>query len=213
MKTIDWLSIERFIGYGRADAPVVFLGMEEGLAGASLESDLLKRSSYKPLKALEPTGTRLVPTWGPMCELMLRRKGLDVSTENKRAYQLSQLGSPNGDSLLAELLPYPKRTRLDWPEVYIQRGFATQAEYIVTMLPNRQAYLSRFLAEHQRELIVFYGKEHTGAYRALLPGCGWQTQGVFSTSQTGFGRAVIAPHFTSVSFAKNREQFFDLCLN
>jgi hypothetical protein len=77
----------------------------------------------------------------------------------------------DGDSLLAELLPYPKRMRLDWPEVCAQRGFATQVEYIAAMLR-----------------------------RGLFNGTDWKRARCDRTS------------FTSVSFAKNRERFFELCL-
>jgi hypothetical protein len=42
---INWERIESFIGYGRRDAPVVFIGMEEGLADKSaLKNDLIRRS-------------------------------------------------------------------------------------------------------------------------------------------------------------------------
>ena len=45
----DWERIENFIGYGRPDAPVVFLGMEEGLRrDADLLADLLARSAFEP---------------------------------------------------------------------------------------------------------------------------------------------------------------------
>ena len=127
-------------------------------------------------------------------------------------YQSTQLGCEAGDSLLIELLPYPKQSRRDWPEICVERGFATQSEYVAAMLPRRLAYLSPILTAHDRELIVFYGKEHSHAYRALLAECDWEPEGVFLRSKMGTGRAVLAPHFTSVSFARSREQFFDLCL-
>jgi hypothetical protein len=47
---IDWRRIEQFIGYGQPAAPVVFVGMEEGLADESaLHDDLLRRSQFDPL--------------------------------------------------------------------------------------------------------------------------------------------------------------------
>jgi hypothetical protein len=47
--SINWTAIENFIGFGRPGAPVLFLGMEEGLsAGASLDDDPRARANYGP---------------------------------------------------------------------------------------------------------------------------------------------------------------------
>src|ERR1700728_1505894 len=88
-KTIDWNRIETFIGYGREDAPVVFVGIEEGLSEEeSLEGDLLRRSAFESIMDLQlahqgiagtdrffdadrPKSQR---TWCAMCDLVLRRR-------------------------------------------------------------------------------------------------------------------------------------------
>lgn len=120
--SIDWERIENFIGFGRPGAPVVFLGMEEGLRrDADLLADIQARSTYKPYMDLGEAQTQLdgpgayfgpTPitqnTWRPMCHLMLRRAGNRHPTlEQRRRYQADLLGRRNGDSLLTELLPYP----------------------------------------------------------------------------------------------------------
>jgi hypothetical protein len=52
---INWERIETFIGFGRHDAPVVFIGMEEDLRSRDeLNGDLLIRSSYdRPIMDLK----------------------------------------------------------------------------------------------------------------------------------------------------------------
>lgn len=41
----DWKRIEDFVGFGRADAPIVLIGMQEGLKDAeALDEDLAIRS-------------------------------------------------------------------------------------------------------------------------------------------------------------------------
>jgi hypothetical protein len=46
-QAVNWKRIEDFIGFGRRDASVVFIGMEEGLKDAdALDEDLMIRSGY-----------------------------------------------------------------------------------------------------------------------------------------------------------------------
>jgi len=97
--TPDWDSIEAFIGYGRLDAPVVFIGMEEGLADVNaLASDLALRSTFVPVMDLELAHRGIVdgeslfadsprsqPTWRVMADVMLRFEGRTFATKDERA--------------------------------------------------------------------------------------------------------------------------------
>ncbi|MFG5121775.1 hypothetical protein [Methylorubrum sp. POS3] len=209
---IRWDAIESFIGYGRRDAPVVFIGMEEGSApDEMLEANLIERSRYPQIKALEPRTTKLQSTWMHMCELMLRREGIASPTaEDKRKYQTHRLGTLGGDTLMTELLPYPKRTRKDWPEIY-QQKYSTQDAYLADMVPKRVKLLSYLFASEKRELVIIYGKEHFERYHALF-GNAWITEPPFAHA-TAFGaRVLVSPHFTSIHFAKNKRRFFELAL-
>lgn len=209
---IKWDVIENFIGYGRKDAPVVFIGMEEGLAASEdIEENLLRRSAYGIVKDLRPQTTKLQSTWRVMCELMLMRAGIEVpGVEEKRQYQTHRLGSSDGDTLLSELLPYPKSKRSDWPNIYRQR-YETQEDYIHQMVPRRQRLISSLFADVSRELIVIYGKEHFERYQGIF-GDNWSAQPPFLRT-TAFGaRVLVSPHLTSISFAKHRKRFFELAL-
>jgi hypothetical protein len=180
---IAWDRIEQFCGYGRADAPVVFLGMEEGQAvPGNLLADLRHRSKFDPIMDLreahlEIDGTAQYfdhvngstqRTWRPMCELMIRREDA-AATPNRRArlrYQSLQLGRSHGNSLLTELLPYPKRTSSGWPDIYRSR-FRTRAIYERQVLPQRIKLVAELLARHPRDLIICYGKGNWTKYQQL----------------------------------------------
>ncbi len=86
-----------FIGYGRLDADVWFLGMEE--AGGD-ESNIRARLKFRPVednaeahKMLSVTnlhwGKRKIQgTWRGMCYIMLRLEGTEPTSENIRSYQV-----------------------------------------------------------------------------------------------------------------------------
>ena len=209
---IKWDAIEQFIGYGNRHAPVVFIGMEEGSAtDEQLESNLIERSQYSQIKDLEPRSTKLQSTWMHMCDLMLRKEGVGSPTaEDKRQYQTHRLGTLGGETLMTELLPYPKRTRKDWPELYKQR-YPTHDEYIAEMVPRRHKLLRSIFTYETRDLIVIYGKEHFERFHALF-GSAWTSEPPFAHT-TAFGaRVLVSPHFTSSHFAKNKRRFFELAL-
>lgn len=196
----DWSRIETFIGYGRADAPVVFIGMEEGRAADSdLDADLRGRAQSQSIASLG-RHERTQRTWRPMCDLMLRRSGIATPTAEERLkYQLEELGRPNGETLLAELMPYPSTRIADWAyaaEPYL-RG--TRPEYMARCLPERIALLKSVLASAERELIVCYGKGHWGHFFRLFD-CELIADGAFRIGRTGRTKVALVPHFCSRAF-------------
>lgn len=207
---IDWQKIESFIGYGRLDAPVVFVGMEEGGGGAGLQDDLVKRSTYETVRDLEPTSRAIQKTWAPMCEVMLRRADLPCEREAKRAYQEQLLGRAQGDTLLTEIMPYPRASTSEWPSHYSER-FASEKEYFRQLLPPRTALLKSVLDAHARELIVFYGKAHSKTYMSMFADAVWRSHGPFLRSSNCGTRVIIAPHFTSRTFSAHEKDFYALC--
>ncbi len=151
MNEIDWTAVEQFVGYGLPQAPFVFVGMEEGLDKyADLERDMLTRSRYAPYMDLLAAQDRLGSgnahvgehaksqrTWRPMCDLMLRFENALPTDELRRKYQGTQLGRIPGQTLLTELLPYP-RNKVDasWPYTRWNR-FGDFEEYRSALLRPR----------------------------------------------------------------------------
>jgi hypothetical protein len=197
---IDWDRIERFIGYGFAEAPVVFLGMEEGGDNDRLPEDLIGRSLSDQFEEIGHRKTTQ-RTWRVMCDLMLRREGVKNPTGQERlAYQQDRLGKRGGDTLVAELMPYPSRRASDWPKIYEQR-FATRPDYLSSLAPKRRDMLRDLLRSTPRELIICYGKAHWDHYRAIfdhpsIPGPASHIE----IGEWESARVVLAPHFCSRAF-------------
>ncbi len=220
---IDWERIENFVGFGRTDAPVVFLGMEEGLRrDADLRLDLRERSSYEQYMDLAKAQRRLggpssyfgpTPitqrTWRPMCHLMLRRDGVQQPTpEQRRRYQADTLGRSKGDSLLTELLPYPHSDTSQW--LYAPFGrYATRADYESALMPRRISLLRKSFSSKPPELIVAHGKSNWSNYKRIFEGIIWRSHASFEYANWGNSRVVLAHQLAGREFNTEEQlQFF-----
>jgi hypothetical protein len=182
---INWKRIETFVGYGKIDAPVVFIGIEEGLSNRrALRKDLTRRSQFKSVMdlkrahegiancsrffdAVNPKSQR---TWRPMCHLMLPRTQGEHAPNNSRrkTYQSLHLGRTHGQTLLTELLPYPHSHTRHWLYRRLGRCYPDRKSYEKALLPKRLALLSRTLARHRPDIIVCYGKTRWTDYKRLV---------------------------------------------
>ena len=213
----DWDRIERFVGYGNPGAPVVFIGVEEGLSKEdSLQEDLMIRSRFERVMDLkdahagiagterlfDPARTKCQRTWRPMCDLMLRRSGESPTLATRNRYQATKLGRTVGDTLLCELLPYPSNNTSAW--VYPER-FDTREAYREAMLPRRIRLLRDAIREAKREVIVCYGKSDWQNFEALFDGARLSDRGPFLTGTENGTRIVLAPHFSARQFNTNAQ--------
>ncbi len=217
---IDWERIENFVGFGRFDAPVVFVGIEEGLASEEhLSSDLTRRSGFEPTMDLRkahegiadtdkwfgPSKIKCQRTWRPMCDLMLRRGGtLSPTLQTRNEYQALRLGRSNGDTLLMELLPYPHKKNTRW--LYARFGrYPTREAYERAMVPKRKELIRNALAQAKREIVVCYGKDHWPQFMPLFAGAVWQDRSPFQSTSIGGTRVVLAPHFRRKEFNTDQQ--------
>ena len=190
---IDWKRIENFIGYGNIEAPLVFVGVEEGLAKPeALQQDLLWRSTFKRVMDAEEAHEGLAdgpslfskkprrqPTWRVMADVMLHFNGETFKSKAERSkarreYRPLALGRSIANSLFIELLPYPNKKSTAWP--YADR-FPTKQDYIDALLPKRLALISEALAEYPREAIICYGQGDWPEFKRLFPRARWKTEG------------------------------------
>lgn len=212
----DWDRIESFVGYGRVDAPVVFVGMEESLADeAGLAADLALRSTFEPVMDLERAHRGIVdgaslfsesprrqPTWRVMADVMLHFEGrrfanADERSDARRNYRAKRLGRSDGDSLLAELLPYPNPKRSGWH--YADR-FATREKYVEKIWPLRRALLTEALAATKRRAVVCYGKGDWDNFKTLFPELEWVEQDRFALADWNGAPITLTNHFSGRSF-------------
>lgn len=214
---IDWNRIEKFIGYGRADAPIVFVGMEEGLASEDgLRDDLLLRSRFSPIMDLEEAhrgidGDRLFsdtprrqPTWRVMADVMLRYEGASFESPSQRAgartlYRAKKLGRSDGNSLLTEILPYPHRNNSTWLYATLS-AYATRTEYERVVLAERLQLLRSALREYPRAAIICYGRGAWPRFRQLFENARWQNAGRFEVSEWNGTRVTLCDHFATKYF-------------
>ncbi len=206
----DWDRIECFVGYGRMDAPVAFIGMEECLPpGENLLAHLERRSGYARIMPLEPCRSIVQPAWRTMCRTMLRREGRpEAGHDEMLRYQAKRLGAPGGDTLLADIMPLPRPAAGDWPDIY-QARYGTREAYLAGMIGKRQRLLREVLSGCRRELTVVYGKGSPERYGPLFD-CAWAPDGVFLVGEAFGGRVVVTPHFTSPLFVSNAVRFHHL---
>jgi hypothetical protein len=183
--TIDWNRIEAFIGYGNIEAPIVFVGVEEGLAKPeALQQDLLWRSTFSPVMDVKEAHEGLADdprlfaekardqkTWRVMTDVMLHFnsetfKSKQDRKEQRKTYRKLSLGRTRTNSLLMELLPYPNKKKAAWP--YGDR-FATKKSYVAGILPRRLDLISHALGEHPRNAIICYGQGEWRLFKQLFP--------------------------------------------
>jgi hypothetical protein len=214
---IDWKRIEGFVGFGSEKSPYIFLGMEEGLLSeATLDSDLAARSAYERYMDLYDAQAKLAdtkkyfgehpknqPTWRPICDLMLRltRNVAEPTKAQRLRYMADELGRRNGLTLLAELMPYPRK-RADktwWP--YKRYGrYNDYGSYRKCVLPRRLALLtSVFAMPCQRKLIVAYGKSDWPDFKTLFQTT-WTCAKPFEWGRVGETAILLAPQLATRAF-------------
>lgn len=225
--SINWSRLENFIGYGREESPVVFIGKEEGF-GPNIRGDLTGRSAWTRIMDLRDAAgkdpdhrftehIRCQRTWRPMCHLMLRREGVaqpDLAARSQ--YQAGRLGRKDSETLLAELFPFPQPRAKAWEGIPPDR-YASRSDYEAKLLPRRIDVLQDALASAKRELVVCYTTECWPAFKQLFGGARWTRapRGLpIETAKVGQMRVLLTPAFSSRFFnsGDNLQAFSDFAL-
>ena len=229
VKAIDWRVIESFVGFGPPNAAMVFIGMEEGLdKDADLELDLSVRSSYAPymdlLRAQNELGAAskyvgpnaiCQKTWRPIADLMLRLEGKAPTLEARNLYQGERLGRIPGQTLLCELLPYPRRNTkgTEWEYRAFDR-FESFADYRDALLDDRIRLLSNAIHDRPRKLIVCYGKKYWADYERLVSVERWERHERFQYGKAGGTPVVMGWHLSGRGFNSDDqlEEFYRIVM-
>jgi hypothetical protein len=195
-----------FVGYGKLDAEVWFLGMEEAGGG---ENNIRSRLKFRNVEdcaeahhilgiTKHHTGKKIIQrTWRGMCYIMLRLDGKNVDTESIRNYQADYLGRFQGNSLLCELLPIPKPSINNWGYEKLIPQYASRDEYYRIVKPQRVKYLQKLVNEHRPKTVIGYGKKYWGNYQELFPNLEFSTQGQFLIAKDTNLIVVLTDHFTA----------------
>lgn len=199
-----------FIGYGRLNADVWFLGMEEAGGG---EANIRARLKFRQVEDCAEahrilrmtkfhTGKRIIQsTWRGMCYIMLRLEGKPIDRESIRNYQADYLGRFHGNTLLCELLPIPKPRVNAWGYETLIPQFKSAEEYYRVIKPRRVRYLRELIQKHRPKIVVGYGqgsaKSYWQAYSELFPNLNFYENGQFLTARDANTIVVLTNHFTS----------------
>ena len=231
---IDLTPLENFIGYGRADAPVIFIGIEEEIATdvdstkarAALDTHLKRRLKFAPVEDLfeaqrvmkgraykAPVQSKKVQrTWRMMAWLMIAARGEKPVTEMLTAYENERLGRAIGDTLLVDFFPFPA-TSWFWPyddEKQFTPTYPNRERYEVATTPGRLKLLSTAFAASTRNVIVAHGKERWPLYKRIFSKTRWTDSGIFRYADIGPTRIVLAPNFAGRAMNGAEPQLYAL---
>jgi len=166
---------KQFFGYGRWDAPVWFVGLEE--AGTGREKELQAR-----LRAWDKRGRRELedaPSFYPACEhhlwhgrdatlqhtwhrlirVLLFARSEPVTEEIVVEFQKNSLGATSGHMCLAEFFPLPAPSHRHWPYAnheHLPSWMRNREQFMQTVLPERAAALRAKISVHHPRAVVFY---------------------------------------------------------
>lgn len=175
--------IQNFFGYGSLDAPVWFVGMEEGLGHKSdIDRKLEIRfraadgkvviDMRKDLRELEEhmkwfeRGGKIQPTWKYPIALYLffRNKNRSVTKEEIRHHQTVILGDCEiKETVTIELMPLPAQKADEATWLYAKYGISgltTRREYIETYKAMRIIKLRALIEKHKPRLIIFFSLKY-----------------------------------------------------
>jgi hypothetical protein len=196
----------RFVGYGRLDALVWFLGMEEAGGG---EQNIRTRLKFRFVEDCAEAhqllgitkhhwGKRVIQrTWRGMCYIMLKLENKSTDAESIRCYQAESLGRFGGQTLLVELMPIPKPNIGAWGYEKLIPQFTSREDYYQKVKPRRLAYLRNLLDKYQPRIVVGYGKSYWAEYKALFPEVRFIPRGQFEVGRIQGQTIVLTDHFTA----------------
>ena len=207
--------MDAFFGYGDLNAPIWFIGMEEG-GGDSLGNIKRRLNAWQKLGCstvldiaefhkeigdfayFENENTaKLQPTWNKLIRYMLAYEGHATNLKNVRKFQVNRLGRFASQTCLLELMPLPSPKVSDWlykdisdlPEL-ISRELYTQK-----ISPNRIMRLSSFINQYQPKRVVFYSKSYARIWSKFVSAqAKWENKQDMSFVKENSIEYFILPH-------------------
>jgi hypothetical protein len=166
--------MRRFVGFGTPDAPLWFIGLEQG-GGETLDELHRRLTAWQdvgaPVFADFPEycrqigesrwhgpAARIQPTLGRIIRIVLASRGIEATPERIRRYQAEAFATAGGETMIGELMPLPSRTVSDW--IYGATGIpslSTRTEYVRRFQPQRVALLREAINVAKPRAVIFLG--------------------------------------------------------
>ncbi|MDP2655090.1 MAG: hypothetical protein Q8P17_00820 [bacterium] len=181
--------IENFWGYGNLEAPVWFVGMEEGLNPTTDVAELEMRFRVADGKATVDMrhdmsalanhmrwfrpGARIQPTWKyPIALHLYLKNGKIPDKEEIRDHQARVLGdSVLKESTTIELMPLPSQKAHESTWLYAKynvQGLSSREEYISTFMEARVRKLKDMLVRYKPKLVIFYSVSYLPKWSEII---------------------------------------------
>ena len=206
--------MERFYGYGNLDAPMWFVGIEEG-GGKSFDEVARRIRVRDERRRREQRETEVEdlqqfhaeakiaidnfqPTWNGPIVAALTATDRPTDTRSLLEYQKTELGSAGGETCLLEVLPLPKRGSNDWPyrEWSSLPSLTTRTDYKLTYKNGRIDRILRMIKRDEAKIVVFYGTRKEWLSRLPPPS---RVDDAFETGRLGSSRWITTDHPTARS--------------
>ncbi len=172
---------ERFskikIGYGNPNGKYWFIGPEEG---GSIEgnkdrievwSELgvnehfhdmkefhlslsIRKDDYSLNRFFIGEKSKLQSTWNGIMKILLPLSQMENTPQNRRKYQSEQLGSRNGDTIIAELYPFSSKLLDD--KKSLEYFGKRKKEYWQDYAPLRETLLCNQIRKYKPKVVCFY---------------------------------------------------------
>lgn len=171
------------LGYGNPKGDFWFIGPEEGGSAASLQermniwNELGSDEHFHDLKKFHlayKNGTehffegniKLQKTWNGLIEILFGIQGKETSLQSKKDYQSSQLGTTDGDTLLAELFPFASKLLNDseWNELFGE----SKKDYWDKYANQRIQLITEQIEIYKPKLVVFYGVAFSNYWEQII---------------------------------------------
>lgn len=165
-----------FYGYGDLQAPLWFIGMEEGGGNTAKEVTnkirVWQQRGRMPLEdvaqyhdAQSDNGFASITkqnTWSAISRIQLAYDAAAISPRAVRKHWQSQLGRWGSSTCIIELnpLPSPSITTWKYPEFTDMPFLANRIVYNTRYRANRIASIKNMLAQASPRAVVFYGKKY-----------------------------------------------------
>lgn len=181
--------IQTFWGYGSLDAPVWFVGMEEGVHHKETAEEFTERFKAtagkatvdirKDMRAV-PNHTqwfiphpKIQPTWKYLIALFLYlQSGTKPTTEEIRTYQEKRLGDTMlKETALLELMPLPASSLKKKAWLYATLGIpelTTRDVYLAQYKQERVNKLQLLIQKHQPNIVVFYSLMYQPDWESVI---------------------------------------------
>ena len=165
------------LGYGNPEGDYWFIGPEEGGSIESNEdriqvwSELGSNEHFHDMKEFHLSfskrkddyrlnrffigeKSKLQSTWNGIMKILLPLTQMENTLQNRRKYQSEQLGSRNGDTIIAELYPFSSKL-LDDKESMTYFG-KSKKEYWKEYSPFRENLLCNQIRKYKPKVVCFY---------------------------------------------------------